>query len=542
MLTKLLRIAKHAPPHQSTSLTGGAATTHPMVGIVAVLLGALTSVFTSRLLAVGLNDVAGAIGASSDSMTWVSTAYNASNMFIGPITVYLGGLLGARRVLLCSSVVFMLSELFSPIVAHDFRLFVFLQAIAGLSAGTYYPLTMTLIVRHLPMKFLHLGIAAYALDILASTHIATALEGWYMVNLSWHWVFWNALLITPLLMICLVIGIPKQPLPQRNPKLSFWGFLYASLGVTALYIALDQGERLDWLNSPVVVGLLAGFCILTVATLVRHSRQPNPMVNLKFLATRNFLLLGAILVVFRFLLLSPTLLLPNFLALVQGYRPEQTGQALAWVAIPQLIAAPIAGLVLYRADSRLVCGLGFATVAFACLLESRITPNWNAETFIPSQLLLAIGLAFALTGLITTIFRTALALGALKSPINILTISCWFQTCRLFGAEIGKSAMIRFLAIQNANNYNTLAHYVDGGWLTDERIKSLVGTVLPGSSGLADAGARSAIELGSALKLQIGILSLSNGFLFIALAATFCMLLIGFMVYTPPLTPAKASG
>jgi hypothetical protein len=154
-------------------------------------------------------------------------------------------------------------------------------------------------------------------------------------------------------------------------------------------------------------------------------------------------------------------------------------------------------------------------------------------------LITAIGLAFALTGLITTILRTALALGALKNPFNVLTISCWFQTCRLFGAEIGKAAMVRFLAVQGACNYNTLAGYVDGGWLTEERLRSLVGTVLPGGSGLVDAGARSAMELGSMLKQQIGILSISNGFLLVALAATFCLVLIGFLTYTPPLVPQK---
>jgi DHA2 family multidrug resistance protein len=342
------------------------------------------------------------------------------------------------------------------------------------------------------------------------------------------------------MMLCLHFGIPPQPLPQREPNLSFWGFLYASFGFTALYCALDQGQRLDWFNSPVIVGLLAACLILIVASVVRRIKLPNRMVNLKFLATRNLLLLGAILVVFRFLLLSPTLLLPNFLELAQRYRPEQTGQALAWISIVQLIAAPLAGLILYKVDSRLLCALGFAAVALACVLDSKINPDWTAETFVVNQLIIAVGLAFALTGLITTILRTALSLGALKNPMNVLTISCWFQTCRLFGAEIGKAAMVKFLAIQNACNYNTLARYIDGGWLTDERIKSLVGTALPGSAGLADAGTRSALELSTAFKQQIGILSISNGFLLIAFAAGLCIVLIGCLRYTSPLVSEKA--
>lgn len=109
-------------------------TSHPFVAILGVLIGALSSVFTGRLLGIGLADVQGAIGASSDAMSWVSTSFNAANMFIGPLTVFLGGLFGPRRVLLWASVVFMFSEFLSPFVAHNIGALVAMQFIAGLSA------------------------------------------------------------------------------------------------------------------------------------------------------------------------------------------------------------------------------------------------------------------------------------------------------------------------------------------------------------------------------------------------------------------------
>src|SRR6202042_2321040 len=99
--------------------------------------------------------------------------------------------------------------------------------------------------------------------------------------------------------------------------------------------------------------------------------------------------------------------------------------------------------------------------------------GWTGETFVFTQLLNAIGLAFALTGLVATIFRNALALGALQNPINLLTLSCWFQTCRLFGAELGKALMVRFLAIQGHLHYTILGQYIDGGFLTEERLRLL---------------------------------------------------------------------
>ena len=429
----------------------------------------------------------------------------------------------------------MLAEFLSPFVAHNIGALIIMQFIAGLAAGTYYPLTMTVILTNLPLKYIQLGVAAYALDILASTHIATALEAWYMSHLSWQWIFWNALFMTPVLMMCIFFGIPRQPMPKPSSRTNLWGFLIASSALSLLYSALDQAERLDWFNSGVINALFITGAFLLGVSLFRRIRQPSPLLNLRFLATRNFLLLGVVLACFRFLLLAPILLVPNYLELLHNYRPDQTGAVLAWIAIPELIAAPIAGLLLYKVDSRLICSFGFVLVGLTCFINSKIDPTWTGENFVILQLVNAIGLAFALTGLITSILRNAYALKALDNPINILTLSCWFQTIRVFGAEIGKATMVRFLTVQSTLHYTILAQHVDGGWLTQDRLRALITYFFSAGSGVADAKARALIALGSSVKQQIGLLALSDGFVLIALCAAFCLVILSLLTYAPPL-------
>lgn len=524
------------PSHDKTSSpVSGQISTHPLLAILGILLGALTSIFTGRLLAIGLPDVQGAIGASADSISWLSTSYNAASMFMGPLVVFLGGIFGTRRILLWASAVFMLAEFMSPFVAQNMGALIILQFIAGLSAGTYYPLTVTLIVKNLPFKYLHLGIAAYALDILASTHIATALEAWYMSNLSWQWIFWNALLTTPLLMVCIYWGIPKQPLPASNPQTKLRGFLYASTGLALIFAGLDQGERLDWFNSGIVIAFLSTGVLLTALSIFSHLRNPNPLLNLRFLASRNLLLLGAVLILFRFLLLAPTLLIPQFLEALHEYRPDQTGQVLGWIAVVELIAAPTAGYLLYRVDSRLLCALGFAIAGLSCFIDSRIVPGWNGETFVATQIVNAVGIAFALTGLVFSILRNALVLGALKAPANMLSLAAWFHTCRLFGGELGKIVMVRFLAIQGTFHYTVLSQHIDGGWQTEERLRILVPKLFSAGSGLEDARFRAILEIGSSLKKQITLLAIGDSFVFIATSAALCMIILGFLRYAAPI-------
>jgi hypothetical protein len=75
-------------------------TTHPLLGVAGVLLGAMIATCTGRLMSVGLVDGRGALHLGVDEASWINTSFNASRMFIGPLSVYLGGLLGPRRVLL----------------------------------------------------------------------------------------------------------------------------------------------------------------------------------------------------------------------------------------------------------------------------------------------------------------------------------------------------------------------------------------------------------------------------------------------------------
>src|SRR6202007_802543 len=129
-------------------------------------------------------------------------------------------------------------------------------ACAGLASGTFYPLTLTFALRNIPLKFLPFTVALYATFVDGAVNIAPTLYGWYRDHLSWHWMFWNSAVITPLMMACIYFGIPDSPAPPKSAKApSFAAFLEASAGFAMLYAAFDQGERLDWWRSGVFTAL-----------------------------------------------------------------------------------------------------------------------------------------------------------------------------------------------------------------------------------------------------------------------------------------------
>jgi DHA2 family multidrug resistance protein len=271
--------------------------TNPYFGIAGVFLGAGMATLNARLVGVGLADLRGVRGFGFDEASWIPTALNMATMFSGVFVVFVNSLLGPRRILLPAAAIFTFVSAILPF-APGYWPMLLLTVIAGLSSGTFYSLTMTFVLTTLPKRLIIFGIAAYAADIVFVSNIATLLEGWYIEHLSWAWIFWTAAAATPVMFLCVYFGIPQRT--PAGPIPSWRGFAYFSTSLALIYGALDQGERLDWLNSGVIVAMLGGGVLLGIAACIRRLLQPNPTLNLSFLNRRNTIILALSIFVFKF--------------------------------------------------------------------------------------------------------------------------------------------------------------------------------------------------------------------------------------------------
>jgi MFS transporter, DHA2 family, multidrug resistance protein len=512
-----------------------ALTTHPLLGVAGVLLGAMIATCTGRLMNVGLADIRGALHLGVDEASWINTSFNASMMFIGPFSVYLGGLLGPRRVLLACAWIFIAVSFLIPF-CHSLGAVIALLILAGLSAGTFYPLTLSFVLRNLPMRYVLVGIAMYATDIIFTTDMAQAWESFFTEHLSWRWIFWNGTALTPLMIALVHFGIPWQPLPKPqtgHPAPSWRGFLYASLGAALLYIALDQGQRLDWFHSSLIIGLTASGGLLVLAALIRHFLLPNPLVHYQFLIRRNTLLLALVLISFRFVMLATVVSIPSFLGSVRGFLPLQEAPVLVWVALPQFALGVAAMALMSRIDPRLILTAGFGLVGVACLLDARVTAIWAGPNFGIAQALMAVGLALAFNSMVGSIVLEVIDTGALTRPVDILTFAGFFQTVRLFGGELGGVFMGHFIAVREEFHSNMLGLKVQlGNILTDHRLFGLGHAFAPHSTGPTAVG-RAAEVLGLQVRQQAFTLAISDSFFLVAACCVACLFVVGFMSTVP---------
>jgi DHA2 family multidrug resistance protein len=448
-------MAAQAPPVSSN---------RPLIGVTGVLLGAIISTLAGRITTFGLADVRGAVHAGFDEGAWITTALTVGQMMIGPPSAWLGMVFGPRRLLMISCTVFGISNFLLPF-SPDLPTMLTFQFISGLASGTFIPLAIGFVIGGLPPRMVIYGAAAYSLNLELSLNVSAAIEGWFDDNWSWQWIFWDTALLAPFMLICVYFGMPRQAVSRELfGKGDWWGLFFASLGLSLLYAALDQGNRLDWLNSGLINGLLLGGAVLLVAFVVQELTTERPWINLRFIVRGNFPLLTFYIAFFRSVILSTSYIIPQFLITVQNYRALEVGGALMWIALPQFLVTPVLATILRFLDARVMLALGFTLVGCACFMAGQLTQDWVSDDFLPSQLVQGLGQSIALT---SVLWLNLLNL----DPRNVLTFGAVLQTARLFGGEIGNAFIQTFIRVREQIYSNLIGlHVTTGSVLTDQRL------------------------------------------------------------------------
>jgi DHA2 family multidrug resistance protein len=271
-------------------------------------------------------------------------------------------------------------------------------------------------------------------------------------------------------------------------------------------------------------------------TCFRRLVQPNPTLSLSFLNRRNTIILALSIFVFKFVHLSVLVLVPGFLNTIQGYRPLETGYALAWVAVPMFAMVWLVAWLAIYTNSRLTLALGLTLVAVASWICSRVDTEWAANNFEPVELLLALGLACSYVGLVSSIVLEGLESGALTNVAYAATFSGFMHFIRLFGGEVGTATMTRIITVRERFHDNALGLHVQAGsWLTDQRILALSAGLLSPSTGSDEAQSRAIDILGQQVRAQAYTMAISDGFVVI------CWMVVVYLLLLLLLKPAKFS-
>ena len=477
----------------------------PLFAVAAVLLGSFLTNVDSRLTTVGLPDLRGAFSLSFDEGAWLSTAGIGSQILIAPAVPWLATVFGLRRVLGIPSLIYAVISLIVPLV-HDFPTLMALSVVHGLLLGTFVPATLMIVFRNLPMRWWLPAIALYSIRVGFAFDTSSSLVGFYVDHLGWQWVYWQSVIVAPLMGLMVYLGTPREAVNRALLREADWGgMLLLGTSVSMIYAGLDQGNRLDWLGDGTVMALLVGGAVLFAGFLINESLVRQPWAHVDVLFSRNVGLGLVLILLYTLTSLSNSSLVPNFLGTVSLLRPEQSGLLLlTYGALPMFVLVPISIWLLRHFDTRTVVVVGFACFAAANLWGTQLTHDWAREDFIGIVLLQAIGQSLTLLPLIITLLSNA-------DPSRATSFAAYIQIMRLGGAEIGVALMGTWLRVREQVHSFYIGQNVDVGDVNVVRaLKQLAD--LFAAHGAGSAPARAVGTLASFVQREANVLAYIDGF------------------------------
>ena len=363
------------------------------LGLVGVLIAALTSGLNDRVTDIALADIRAAIGISYDQGSCIISAYQAAEVAAMMIAPWFAVTFSLRRFALAVSAGFMLCGLLLPLMPNA-TLFIALRVIQGLFGGALPPLLMTVALRFLPPPIKLYGLGAYALTATFGPNLAATLAAFWTDEVSWMFVFWQVIPSMLIAMLLIGWGLPQDPLRfERFKQIDLFGMLTGCSGMALLILALTQGERLDWLSSPLFAALLLSALALLTVFFINEWFHPLPLFKLQMLRRHNLahglLALAGVLI----LSLSGSALPSAYLGQVEGFRTLQFAPLALTVGLPQLLIAPlVAALLNIRwIDCRWMLTAGVTLLVISCLMGMHITSDWARQNFWVMQILQAFG-------------------------------------------------------------------------------------------------------------------------------------------------------
>jgi MFS transporter, DHA2 family, multidrug resistance protein len=477
----------------------------PLFAVGAVLLGSFLANFDSRLTSVGLADLRGAFSLGFDEGAWLSTAGIGSQIFIAPAVAWLATVFGLRRVLGIPSLVYALVSFVIPFV-HDYPTLIVLSIAHGMLLGTFVPATLMIVFRNLPMRWWLPAIAIYSIRVGFALDTSTSLVGFYVEHWGWQWLYWQGVVIAPLMGLMVYLGTPNEPVNKALLRDADWGgMLLLGTAVSMIYAGLDQGNRLDWLESGAVMALLLGGGALFILFLINETLVPQPWAHFNVLFSRNIGLSLVVIILYTLTSLCNSSLVPNFLSVVGGLRPEQTGALLfTYGALPMFMLVPISIYLLRHFDARTVVVLGFSAFAAANLWGTQLSHDWAREDFTGIMLLTSIGQAFSLLPIIIMALSNS-------DPARATSFAAYIQILRLGGAEIGVAVMGTWLRVREQIHSNYLGQHIENGSGNVTHMLQTLSNFFA-SHGAGTAPARAIGTLSAAVAREANTLAYIDGF------------------------------
>jgi DHA2 family multidrug resistance protein len=368
---------------------------------VSVTFGTLMGALDASIVNVAVPHLSGALGATIEQITWVTTGFIMATVLIMPLTGFLARMFGQKRVYLASLVLFILGSTLCGL-ARTLPMLVFFRVLQGFGAGALQPTEQAILRQTFPPEEQGMAMAVFGMAVVLGPAFGPTLGGLIVDNYSWPWIFFINIPvgILSLLMVTRFVHEPEDvraanhAMAEKQKKNMDWlGIALLFVGLGTLQYVLEEGNRNDWFNSVEITGLAFLSIVALAALVIRELSAPMPATDFSLFRDVVFLsgtLVGAVMFA---MLMAVTFLLPLFMQIMLGYSATQAGMAMMPRSLAMIVFMPIVGRIYNTVSPRIVIAFGIITFAVTAWMMGHYTLATSTRDVV--IVLIIQGLAFS---------------------------------------------------------------------------------------------------------------------------------------------------
>ena len=427
----------------------GAGLNRPFI-IASVMLATVMNSLDTTIANVALPHMMGSVQASADEITWVLTSYIVAAAIMTPLTGWLAGRLGRKRVFAISIAGFTFASALCG-AAQSLDQIVIFRLLQGAFGAALIPLSQAVLIDTYSAAEQGPAMAIWGMGAVLGPIIGPALGGWLTDSFSWRWVFYINLPFGALAFMGVMTFIKDHRHDEKVP-FDFMGFAFLSLAIGAFQLFLDRGQDKAWFESTEIWIEATVACLAFFLFAVHTATADRPFLPRELIKDRNF----AVSTFFGFflgvLLFATLALLPPMLETLMGYPVVTTGLVTAPRGVGTLLSMFVVGRLINRVDVRLIIGAG---------LVLSIVALWGMSGF---------SLAMDSSSLVWTGVVQGVGLGLIFVPLSTLGFATLAPAFRADGAgvftlvrNLGASAGISIMqALFSTNTTTVHARLIEG--------------------------------------------------------------------------------
>src|ERR1700736_6873446 len=264
---------------------------NPWIIALAVTLATFMEVLDTSIANVALPHIAGSLSAGQDESTWVLTSYLVSNAIVLPLSGWLSSIIGRKHFYMGCVALFTISSFLCGLAPNLPMLIVF-RILQGAGGGGLQPSEQAILADTFAPAKRGMAFAVYGIAVVMAPAIGPTLGGWITDNFTWRWIFFINIPVGILSLLLTSRLIQDPPYFKRRKlsetKIDYVGLGFVALGLGALQIVLDKGQRDDWFDSNFIITLSIIAAAALIFVIYWEWTRKDPVIDLHLFKNRTF--------------------------------------------------------------------------------------------------------------------------------------------------------------------------------------------------------------------------------------------------------------